>query len=151
MRNLILCLVALAFIACNSKSGDVYVSQPGTFAFKQSEQIVYVTPDTDSFRLEAYYVSEPDDASRGKFMIHIDEQKSSPNYASHFLVLPAGYMFMNEVEDGTFYYDVYIYPESVTEDVVLTLRIMCGYEEGAVGFDGNAPINETTIILRPEE
>ncbi len=151
MKNFICCLLAIALIACNDKEGDDYVVQPGTYAFKQSEQIVYVTPTTESFRLEAYYVSEPDDASRGQFMIGINEEKSSPNYASHFPVVPQGYMMMTEDENGTFYSDVSIYPESITEDVVLTLRMRCGYEEGAVGFDGNAPINETTIILRPDE
>ena len=151
MKNLIYSLVAIALIACNDKKGDDYVVQPGTYAFKQSEQIVYVTPTTESFRLEAYYVSEPDDASRGRFMIGINEEKSSPNYASHFLVVPQGYMMMTEDENGTFYSDVNIYSESITEEVVLTLYMMCGYEEGAVGFDGNAPINETTIILRPDE
>lgn len=149
MKNLIYCLMAMALIACNDKKGDDYVVQPGTYAFKQSEQIVYVTPTTESFRLEAYYVSEPDDASRGRFMIGINEEKSSPNYASHFPVVPEGYISMTEDENGTFYLDVYIYPESITEEVVLTLYMMSGYEEGAVGFDGNAPINETTIILRP--
>ena len=151
MKNLIYSLVAIALIACNDKKGDDFVVQPGTYAFKQSEQIVYVTPTTESFRLEAYYVSEPDDASRGQFMIGINEEKSSPNYASHFPVVPQGYMMMTEDENCTFYSDVYIYPESITEEVVLTLYMRCGYEEGAVGFDGNAPINETTIILRPEE
>lgn len=148
MKNLIYCLVAIALIACNDKKDDDYVVQPGTYAFKQSEQIVYVTPTTESFRLEAYYVSEPDDASRGRFMIGINEEKSSPNYASHFPVVPGGYISMTEDENGTFYSDVNIYPESITEEVVLTLYMMCGYEEGAVGFDGNAPINEITIILR---
>lgn len=151
MKNLIYCLLAIELIACNDKKVDDYVVQPGTYAFKQSEQIVYVTPTTESFRLEAYYVSEPDDASRGRFMIGINEEKSSPNYASHFPVVPIGYTLMNEDENGTFYLDVYIYPESITEEVVLTLYMMYGYEEGAVGFDGNAPINETTIILRPDE
>ena len=151
MKKLIYCLVAIVLIACNDKKGDDYVVQPGTYAFKQSEQIVYVTPTTESFRLEAYYVSEPDDASRGRFMIGINEEKSSPNYASHFPVVPRGYISMTEDENGTFYSDVNIYPESITEEVVLTLYMMCGYEEGAVGFDGNAPINETTIILRPDE
>ena len=151
MKKLIYCLVAIALIACNDKKGDDFVVQPGTYAFKQSEQIVYVTPTTESFRLEAYYVSEPDDTSRGRFMIGINEEKSSPNYASHFTVVPGGYISMTEDENGTFYLDVYIYPESITEEVVLTLYMMCGYEEGAVGFDGNAPINETTIILRPDE
>ena len=151
MKNLIYSLVAIALIACNDKNGDDFVVQPGTYAFKQSEQIVYVTPTTESFRLEAYYVSEPDDASRGQFMIGINEEKSSPNYASHFPVVPQGYMMMTEDENGTFYSDVNIYPESITEEVVLTLYMRCGYEDGAVGFDGNAPINETTIILRPDE
>ena len=151
MKNFICCLMAIALIACNDKKVDDYVVQPGTYAFKQSEQIVYVTPTTESFRLEAYYVSEPDDASRGRFMIGINEEKSSPNYASHFPVVPGGYISMTEDENGTFYLDVYIYPESITEEVVLTLYMMCGYEEGTVGFDGNAPINETTIILRPDE
>ena len=151
MKNLIYSLVAIALIACNDKKGDDFVVQSGTYAFKQSEQIVYVTPTTESFRLEAYYVSEPDDASRGRFMIGINEEKSSPNYASHFPVVPQGYMMMTEDENGTFYSDVNIYPESITEEVVLTLYMRCGYEEGAVGFDGNAPINETTIILRPDE
>lgn len=149
MKNFICCLLAIALIACNDKKGDDYVVQPGTYAFKQSEQIVYVTPTTESFRLETYYVSEPDDASRGRFMIGINEAKSSPNYASHFPVVPRGYISMTEDENGTFYLDVYIYPESITEEVVLTLYMMYGYEEGAVGFDGNAPIYETTIILRP--
>lgn len=143
--------MAIALIACNDKKGDDFVVQPGTYAFKQSEQIVYVTPTTESFRLEAYYVSEPDDASRGRFMIGVNEEKSSPNYASHFPVVPGGYISMTEDENGTFYLDVYIYPESITEEVVLTLYMMSGYEEGAVGFDGNAPINEITIILRPDE
>ena len=151
MKKLIYSLVVIALIACNDKKGDDFVVQPGTYAFKQSEQIVYVTPTTESFRLEAYYVSEPDDASRGRFMIGINEEKSSPNYASHFPVVPRGYISMTEDENGTFYLDVYIYPESITEEVVLTLYMRCGYEEGAVGFDGNAPINETTIILRPDE
>ena len=151
MKNFICCLLAIALVACNDKKGDDFVVQPGTYAFKQSEQIVYVTPTTESFRLEAYYVSEPDDASRGQFMIGINEEKSSPNYASHFPVVPGGYISMTEDENGTFYLDVYIYPESITEEVVLTLYMMSGYEEGAVGFDGNAPINETTIILRPDE
>lgn len=153
MKKFIYCLMAVAFIfgACDDKEPENFIVDNGAYAFKQSEQVVYVTPTTESFRLEAYYVSEPDDASRGRFMIGINEEKSSPNYASHFPVVPRGYISMTEDENGTFYLDVYIYPESITEEVVLTLYMMCGYEEGTVGFDGNAPINETTIILRPDE
>ena len=39
MKKLIYCLVAIALIACNDKKGDDFVVQPGTYAFKQSEQI----------------------------------------------------------------------------------------------------------------
>lgn len=148
MRNFIWSLVALMLVACNDTDSDNFKKDSGSYAFKQSELVVDVTPDTESFRLEAYYLREPDPSLRGFISVHLNKLEELPyeDYVSY----PIG-PFWTEDEDGTMFTDVAIYPENIHEEVSLVLSVMCAYDNDEVGFDGNEPIRDINIRLRPVE
>lgn len=150
MRQLLYGLLALALVACNTKDDDQFKADGGTYAFKQSEIIVN-TSETDSFRLEAYYIDEPDASLRGTFKFRVNEELSTPDWKHYFVVVPFGYMIMEEAEDGTFFSDISIWSDKVDKEVVVVLDTFLGYNDTAIDIDGNSPINELTIYLRPTE
>lgn len=148
MKRLIYGLMALALVACNTKDDDQFKADGGTYAFKQSEIIVNAS-ESDSFRLEAYYIDEPDASLRGTFKFRVNEELSTPNWEQYFVVAPFGYMTMEEAEDGTFFSDISIWPDKIDKEVIVILDTFLGYDDTAVDADGNRPINELTIRLRP--
>lgn len=150
MRKLLYGLLALALVACNTKDDDQFKADGGTYAFKQSEIIVNAS-ETDTFRLEAYYIDEPDASLRGTFKFRVDEELSTPDWEHYFVAAPFGYMVMEEAEDGTFFSDISIWSDKVDKEVVVVLDTFLGYDDSEVGFDGNKSISELTIRLRPTE
>lgn len=150
MRKLLYGLLALTLVACDTKDDDQFKADGGTYAFKQSEIIVNAS-ETDTFRLEAYYIDEPDASLRGTFKFRVDEELSTPDWEHYFVAVPFGYMVMEEAEDGTFFSDISIWSDKVDKEVVVVLDTFLGYDDSEVGFDGNKSISELTIRLRPTE
>ena len=60
MKKLIFSLMAaMVFVACDEKNPNDFIVDDGELAFKQSEQIVELTPSTETVRIEMYYTEEP--------------------------------------------------------------------------------------------
>lgn len=150
MRNLILYLVAWAFVACDSTNTEIYYNN-STYAFKQNEIVVNAS-ENDSFRLEVYYIEEPtSDLARGLFTFHADAKLSTPDWEEYFVVTPHTVQ-MEEAEDGTFYSDFEIKADKVFEDgkeIVVYLSTFGGRDSSATGFDGKEPIYDIVIRLQP--
>ncbi len=154
MGRLILHLTMMvAFVAmtsCEKNENEVYYNN-STYAFKQSEIVVNAS-ESDSFSLEVYYIDAPDtELARGKFSFHVDETLSTPEWKDYFENFQTT-MVMTEAEDGTFYSDIKIKNDKVIEDnkeIVVYLSTFGGRDSSAEGFDGNAPIYDLTIRLRP--
>ena len=142
MKKLIYCLmVAMAFVACEEKNQDDFIVDDGELAFKQSEQIVELTPDTESVRLELYYTEEPSDYRYGYVHLKYDAQKSTPNI-ERYVAIPVLQKW-EVTEDGTLYYDMYINAEEITSEV-------CAYLYVGFGNEVNAEHHrEMTLRIRP--
>lgn len=150
MRNLILCLMALAFVACDNNDAEIYKGS-STYAFKQSEIVVNAS-ETDSFRLEVYYIEEPEtDLARNLFSFHVDEERSTPDWKEYFEIAPYTVQ-MEETEDGTFFSYINIKADKVKEDgkeIVVYLNTFGGRDSSLTGFDGKEPIYDIVIRLQP--
>lgn len=152
MRRLVLSLMAMAALgtSCEKNENEVYYDN-STYAFKQSEIVVNAS-ESESFSLEVYYIDAPDtELARGKFSFHVDETLSTPEWKDYFENFQTT-MVMTEAEDGTYVSDIKIKKDKVKEDnkeIVVYLNTMGGRDSSAEGFDGNAPIYDLTIRLRP--
>lgn len=154
MGRLILHLtVMVAFVAmtsCKKNENEVYYNN-SPYAFKQSDIIVDASAE-DSFRLDVYYIDDPNtDTGRGIFSFHVDETLSTPEWKDYFENFQTT-MVMTEAEDGTYVSDIKIKNDKVIEDnkeIVVYLSTFGGRDSSAEGFEGNAPIYELTIRLRP--
>ena len=144
-------MVALvAMTSCEKNENEVYYNN-STYAFKQSEIVVNAS-ESDSFSLEVYYIDEPDtELARGKFSFHVDETLSTPEWKDYFENFQTT-MVMTEAEDGTYVSDINIKKDKVKDDnkeIVVYLSTFGGRDSSAEGFEGNAPIYDLTIRLRP--
>lgn len=150
MRNLILCLMALAFVACDNPETEIY-NGSSTYAFKQDEIVVNASEDS-RFRLEVYYIEEPEtDLARNLFSFHVDEKRSTPDWKEYFETAPHTVQ-MEETEDGSFFSYINIKADKVKEDgkeIVVYLSTFGGRDSSATGFDGKTPIYDTVIRLQP--
>lgn len=152
MRKLVLSLMAMAALgtSCEKNENEVYYDN-STYAFKQSEIVVNAS-ESESFSLEVYYIDAPDtELARGKFSFHVDETQSTPGWKDYFENFQTT-MVMTEAEDGTYVSDIKIKKDKVNEDnkeIVVYLNTMGGRDSSAEGFDGNAPIYDLKIRLRP--
>lgn len=150
MRNLILCLMALAFVACDNNETEAYTGS-STYAFKQSEIVVNAS-ETDSFRLEVYYIEEPEtDLARNLFSFHVDEERSTPDWKEYFETAPYTVQ-MEEAEDCTFFSYINIKADKLKEDnkeVVVYLNTFGSRDSSLTGFDGKEPIYDIVIRLLP--
>lgn len=126
MRKVIFSLMALAFVACDNKEQSPEKVDYGLYAFKQSEQVVELTPDTESVRIELYYTEAPDESQYGYVHLKYDAQKSTPNVES--IVAVPTYQKWEIAEDGSLYYDMYINTEEVKSEVCIYLYVMFGNE-----------------------
>ena len=141
--------LAGALTACESGNwwGDGPEPNYGVFTFDTAEQTVEVTPATQSVRIEGRYLKPADEKHRGSVMLMLSETTTARN-GKHFLY-DRNMVAFTEGENGTFYSDVTIYPENITEEV----RIC--YYLPSVRSNSNDPetypdrINELTVILRP--
>lgn len=146
MRNLILCLMALAFVACDNNDAEIYKGG-STYAFKQSEIVVNAS-ETDSFRLEVYYIEEHEtDLARSLFSFHVDEERSTHDWKEYFETTPHTVQ-MEETEDGTFFSYINIKADKLKEDnkeVVVYLNTFGRRNSSLTGFDGKEPIYDIVI------
>ena len=126
MRKVIFSLMALAFVACDNKEQSPERVDYGLYAFKQSEQVVELTPDTESVRIELYYTEAPDESQYGYVHLKYDAQKSTPN-VERIVAVPT-YQKWEIAEDGSLYYDMYINTEEVKSEVCIYLYVMFGNE-----------------------
>ena len=142
MKKLIFSLMAaMAFGACEEKNPDDFIVDDGQLAFKQSEQIVELTPDTETVRIEMYYTEEPSDDRYGYVDLMYDAQKSTPNI-ERYVAIPTLQKW-EVTEDGTLYYDMYINAEEITSEV-------CAYLYVGFGNEANAEHHrEMTLRIRP--
>ena len=133
MKRFILCLMAIAmvspFVACEEKNPNDFIVDDGQLAFKQSEQIVELTPDTETVRIEMYYTEEPSEDRYGYVHLMYDAQKSTPNI-ERYVAIPALQKW-EVTEDGTLYYDVLINAEEITSEVCAYLYVGFGNEVNA--------------------
>ena len=133
MKRFILCLMAIAmvspFVACEEKNPNDFIVDDGQLAFKQSEQIVELTPDTETVRIEMYYTEEPSEDRYGYVHLMYDAQKSTPNI-ERYVAIPALQKW-EVAEDGTLYYDVLINAEEITSEVCAYLYVGFGNEVNA--------------------
>lgn len=150
MKRLLYGLVALAFVACDNNDAEIYTGG-STYAFKQSEIVVNAS-ETDSFRLEVYYVEEPaTDLARNLFSFHVDEERSTPDWKEYFETA-LHTVQMEEAEDGTFFSDLNIKADKLKEDnkeVVVYLNTFGSRDSSLTGFDGKEPIYDIVIRLQP--
>ena len=150
MRNLILCLMALAFVACDNNDAEIYEGG-STYAFKQSEIVVNAS-ETDSFRLEVYYIEEPEtDLARNLFSFHVDEKRSTPDWKEYFETA-LHTVQMEETEDGTFFSYINIKADKVKEDgkeIVVYLNTFGSRDSSLTDFDSKEPIYDIVIRLQP--
>lgn len=130
MRKLVLSLMAMAALgtSCEKNENEVYYDN-STYAFKQSEQVVELTPSIESVRLELYYTDEPAEDRYGWVHLNYDAQKSTPNIET-MVAIPT-YQKWEVAEDGTLYYDMYINAEEITSEVNVYLYVGYGNEVDA--------------------
>ena len=95
-------MAAMAFVACEEKNPNDFIVDDGQLAFKQSEQIVELTPDTETVRIEMYYTEEPSEDRYGYVHLMYDAQKSTPNI-ERYVAIPALQKW-EVAEDGTRYF-----------------------------------------------
>ena len=130
MKKLIFSLVAASvFVACDEKNPNDFIVDDGELAFKQSEQIVELTPSTETVRIEMYYTEEPSEDRYGYVHLMYDAQKSTENIET--LVAIPTYVKWEVAEDGTLYYDMYINAEQITSEVCAYLYVGFGNEANA--------------------
>jgi len=142
--------MALAFVACDNNDAEIYEGG-STYAFKQNEIVVNAS-ETDSFRLEVYYIEEPEtDLARNLFSFHVDEERSTSGWKEYFETAPHT-VHMQETKDGTFFSYINIKADKVKEDgkeIVVYLSTFGGRDSSLTGFDGKEPIYDTVIRLQP--
>lgn len=142
--------MALAFVSCDNNDAEIYEGG-STYAFKQSEIVVNAS-ETESFRLEVYYIEEPEtDLARNLFSFHVDERLSTPDWKEYFETA-LHTVQMEETEDGTFFSYINIKADKVKEDgkeIVVYLNTFGGRDSSLTDFDDKAPIYDTVIRLQP--
>ena len=128
MKRFIYCLVAVTFVfgACDNKEPENFIVDNGAYAFKQSEQRIEVTSDTESVRLELYYTEQPDEAQYGWVTLQYNAQKSTPNI-ENYIAIPT-YQKWNVADDGTLYYDMHINTQEIKSEICVYLYVMFGNE-----------------------
>lgn len=128
MKRFIYGLMAVAFVfgACDNKEPENFIVDNGAYAFKQSEQRVEVTSDTESVRLELYYTEQPDEAQYGWVTLQYNAQKSTPNI-ENYIAIPT-YQKWNVADDGTLYYDMHINSQEIKSEICVYLYVMFGNE-----------------------
>lgn len=148
MKRLFYALIALVAIACDNKEPENVWTYDATYAFKQSELIVDAST-SDSFRIEAYYIEEPVEELRGYFKFYVDEERSTDGWSECMAAPSFSFFEMEEAEDGTFYYDVDIFPEDVTKEINLYLHTSYNPGNADAEQECNEHIHELVIHLRP--
>lgn len=142
MKKLFFSLMAtMAVVACEEKNPDDFIVDDGELAFKQNEQIVELTPDTETVRIELYYTDEPAEDRYGWVNLMYDAQKSTSNI-ERYVAIPT-YQKWEVAEDGTLYYDMFINADEITSEV-------CAYLYVGLGNEVNAEHHrEMTLRIRP--
>lgn len=142
MKKLIFSLMAtMAVVACEEKNPDDFIVDDGELAFKQNEQIVELTPDTETVRIELYYTDEPAEDRYGWVNLMYDAQKSTSNI-ERYVAIPT-YQKWEVAEDGTLYYDMFINADEIISEV-------CAYLYVGLGNEVNAEHHrEMTLRIRP--
>lgn len=117
--------VALTAVSCDNEKKsiwDVPSTDTGEYAFTQSEIVVDVAPDTESFRVELIYTRTPENAiplDKKDFVIYINPEKSSDNIENYYHF---DYVYeFTRAEDGSYYADIEIYADKITEELTLCL------------------------------
>ena len=149
------CLFVVMLTSCNDEKGGFgqEVSDDyGEYSFSREELVVEVTPDTKSFRLDAFYNREPEvEANRGIIWITFDKGSSSPDAEQYFDYKAQLDCSFNE--DGTLYYDFEIYPEKIDQEVTITLSTIDYKDTPYPDYYTRADAGYDTIkvTLRPAE
>lgn len=127
MKKMFFAIVALAFVACHNNETENLIVDEGAYAFKQSEQLIELSLETESVRIELIYTELPDDSQYGWITLKYDAEKSTPNI-ERYIILPPAYAKWEVAEDGTLYYDIYLNNAEIKSDIYLYLYVMFGNE-----------------------
>ena len=130
MKKNLFILLMLAVVgvvmSCDKENKGIIVDSGG-YAFKQSEQCVELSLDTESARIELYYTEQPKDSEYRWVTFKYDAEKSTPEIEK-YVTLPPTHAKWEVAEDGTLYYDIKINNAEIKQDIYLYLYVMSGNE-----------------------
>ncbi len=144
-RCLLLLLAVLAVASCNK--GEMEFGEFGVFTFNERETVVYIDKDTKSFKLTGHYLKDADPEYDGWIFPEFMPQSSTAIDGKHFV--NDQYAKFSKGENGSYYSDVTIFPDNITEEVKLEYYVPFTSTDDQTPDMWPQRIDQTTIILRP--
>lgn len=126
----------------------------GVFTFNESEQVVEVTPDMRSFRLEGHYLKRPDSSLDGMLMMAVDDEETTAREGFHYLGFAGDYfwvLFDKNPSGDVYYYDVEIIPDNIDREMYISFFNVIISNDQQEGDNYPERISSVKIILKPAE
>jgi hypothetical protein len=132
---LVAAAITLTFTGCKKEE---VTSKHSQAEFVTDKMTVDVTPETKSFRIEVKFLNRVD-----RVDVRVDEIETTAKAGVHFLDESKADDFTLSRDDMSGYKDVVIYPENITEEVVIVYNKVRFPDEPA------DLINKLTVTLKP--
>ena len=142
MNKLFLLIATAIIVTFTGCTKDDVVSKYSQYEFATDKINVDVTPETKTFRIELNFHNHIDRAD-----VFVDEIETTAKEGVHFSDEKKENMldgFTLASDNKSAYRDIVIYPENITEEVVIVYNKL-SYEDEPAGF-----ITKLTVTLTPK-